>query len=236
LKLFSSLYNEFTLFDFSVVKEKEVFAKELAQVENMFNLRHQEHSNVDAMNTELEAKLARLAQELKTLTERKEQQEKRTSHLKEIERDIEQEREVKEQAIVAKVEAEERLDSINAEIATLSLVKRVLENKLERVAEDKGMRIKEKQHMHSVAEEERNAYVAQIQHLLRHKETQQEIHKSTTSKLDSLKAENEALESQLEKAKNQVTQLIQQIGKFDAKAARELKAEKMAKETGKTRQ
>ena len=86
--------------------------------------------------------------------------------------------------------------------------------------------------MQLAAEDERNAYIAQIQHLLRHKETQQEIYKNTAGKMTSLKAENEALESQLEKAKNQVTQLIQQISKFDAKAARELKAEKIAKETG----
>ena len=67
---------------------------------------------------------------------------------------------------------------------------------------------------------------------MRHKETQQEINKSTLNKLANLKNDNETLESQLKKAKNQVTMLIQQIGQYEAKAARELKAERIAKEAG----
>lgn len=49
-------------------------------------------------------------------------------------------------------------------------------------------------------------------------------------KIDNVRRENSNLESQLEKAQSQVDALMSQIGQFDAKAAREWKAEKRAKQ------
>ncbi len=114
-------------------------------------------------------------------------------------------------------------------------MKRVLENKLEQVAEEKLNRIKAKQSTQQTSEEDRNNYVAQIQHFIRHKQTQQETFVQTNAKILNLKEDNQTLAEQLEKAKKQVEQLIRQIGQYEAKAARELKLEKIAKEAGTTK-
>jgi hypothetical protein len=48
-------------------------------------------------------------------------------------------------------------------MATIVIVKRVLENKLEQVAEDKLIKIKEKVNTQQMSEEDRAGYISQIQ-------------------------------------------------------------------------
>lgn len=86
------------------MKEKEAIAKEMEKVESIFNIKHQEFLNVESMNGDLATKLLKLSHDITTLSERREQQEKRTSLLKELEKDIAQEHSVKEQAILSKIE------------------------------------------------------------------------------------------------------------------------------------
>ena len=122
-----------------------------------------ELADIEIVNRELQLKQERLKREVVNVKSAQDDQGRRHKFVTDLEREAEEEKKLREQLIRDKICAEEELDNINAEISTLSLVKRVLENKLEHVADMKIAKLKERQILHLSAEEERNSYVSQIQ-------------------------------------------------------------------------
>ncbi|PRP84845.1 hypothetical protein PROFUN_07499 [Planoprotostelium fungivorum] len=221
-----------TLF-LQTVKEKEDLHKSIQRLLNQIHLKETELNDVDEKNKQQKLDLFHLKDKRSQLEKDRIEQETKQQRIQDLQDAINSLNQQRDSMLQSKMDTEERLDDTNAKISTQYVVKRVIENKLESALEEKKNLQREKILVQEQLELERETGLKQIEILLRQRYHHQQSHDQTKTKMENLRSTIRKLEDQLEKAKGQVAGLIKQISVHEARAARELKAERKAKEAAK---